>query len=260
MKILRTALFCLLTTTLPVAAQSLVPPPGSAAQVAPPSASSAGAGHVQAAPRVPVVRESGSTHAQKPAATKPPAKPPAKATAAKPAAKPAPAAAPPPVAAEVPAKPAAPEQPAIDLTKGAVTHLPTPRFMSLRFDDVNLRVGPGLRYPIDWVYHRRDLPVEIIRELDDWRLVQDQDNIRGWIRAPALSPRRGFVVREAERPLRAKPADDASPVAMLKPGVVGHIRACAASSAWCEVETGTFRGFVKRIDIYGVYPDEVIGG
>jgi len=254
MKILRTMLFCLLTTALPAAAQTLVPPPGSAKQANPPSAS--GPVHVQTAPRVPVVREHGTTHAQKPATTKAPAK----ATAAKPTAKPAPAAAPPPAAAEIPAKPAAPEPPPIDLTKGAVTHLPTPRFMSLRFDDVNLRVGPGLRYPIDWVYHRRDLPVEIIRELDDWRLVQDQDNIRGWIRAPALSPRRGFVVREAERPQRAKPADDASPVAMLKPGVVGHIRACATDSAWCEVETGTFRGFIKRIDIYGVYPGEPIGG
>jgi SH3-like domain-containing protein len=248
MRIVRTALFCLIATALPAAAQTLVPPPGSAAQAKPPSAS--GPVHVQTAPRVPVVREHGSTHAQKPVAAKPGTKPAAK-----------PAAAPPPVAAEVPAKPApVPEQPAVDLTKGSVTHLPTPRFMSLRFDDVNLRVGPGLRYPIDWVYHRRDLPVEIVRELDDWRLVQDQDNIRGWIRAPALSPRRGFVVREAERPLRAKPADDAAPVAMLKPGVVGHLRACAADSAWCEVETSTFRGFVKRIDIFGVYPGEAIGG
>jgi SH3-like domain-containing protein len=132
--------------------------------------------------------------------------------------------------------------------------------MSLRFDDVNLRVGPGTRYPIDWVYHRRDLPVEVIRELDDWRLVQDQDNVRGWVRAQTLSPRRGFVVRGAERALRSKAADDAPPVALLKPGVVGRIRACAATAAWCEAEVGTYHGWLKRDDFYGVYAGEAIGG
>jgi SH3-like domain-containing protein len=132
--------------------------------------------------------------------------------------------------------------------------------MSLRFDDVNLRVGPGLRYPIDWVYHRRDLPVEVIRELDDWRLVQDQDNIRGWVRAPALSPRRGFVVRTAESTLRAKPTDDSSAVALLKPGVVGHVRKCDDGQVWCEIDVGSYRGYLRRDQIYGVYPTEAVGG
>lgn len=132
--------------------------------------------------------------------------------------------------------------------------------MALRFDDVNLRVGPGTRYPIDWVYHRRDLPVEILRELDDWRLVQDQDSVRGWVRAPTLTPRRGFVVREAERVLRSTAADTASPVARLKPGVIGRVRSCGAGSVWCEVEVATYRGFLKRDEMFGVYPNEAIGG
>jgi len=44
------------------------------------------------------------------------------------------------------------------------TGLPLPRFVSLRAAEVNLRTGPGVRYPIDWVYHRRGLPVEVIDE------------------------------------------------------------------------------------------------
>jgi SH3-like domain-containing protein len=132
--------------------------------------------------------------------------------------------------------------------------------MSLRFDDVNLRVGPGTRYPIDWVYHRRDLPVEILRELEDWRLVQDQDNVRGWVRAPALSPRRSVAVRDADQTLRAKPDDNADAVAILKPGVIARLRACAAGAAWCEVEASTYRGWLKRSAIYGLYPNEAIGG
>ena len=49
---------------------------------------------------------------------------------------------------------------------------------ALRSDEVNLRAGPGTRYPIDWVYKRRDQPVEILREFEVWRLVQDPDGIK----------------------------------------------------------------------------------
>ncbi len=37
-----------------------------------------------------------------------------------------------------------------------------------------------MRYPIEWVYKRRSLPVEILR-FDVWRLVQDPDGIKGWM-------------------------------------------------------------------------------
>ena len=33
--------------------------------------------------------------------------------------------------------------------------LPIPRFASLRSDEVNVRTGPGTRYPVDWVFKRK---------------------------------------------------------------------------------------------------------
>ena len=41
--------------------------------------------------------------------------------------------------------------------KPAAEGLPLPRFASLKSDQVNLRAGPGTRYPIQWVYNRREL-------------------------------------------------------------------------------------------------------
>src|SRR5271166_4318992 len=135
-------------------------------------------------------------------------------TAAKPAV-PLPAAAA-PAPAPVAAAPAKPPQ---DPNKGTVTGLPIPRFVSLRTDDVNLRSGPGTRYPIEWVYRRRDLPVEIEREFEVWRLIQDQDGVKGWVHQATLAGRRGFVVKGAERVLHTAATDDSPPVARLKPGV-----------------------------------------
>ncbi len=194
----------------------------------------------------PVVQPQPNTHAQKPHSK---AKPPAHPARPEP---PPPAPPPPPQPETLPTPPAT----APDPTRGTVTGLPIPRFMSLRFDDVNLRVGPGTRYPIDWVYHRRDLPLEVIRELDDWRLVQDQDNVRGWVRAQTLSARRGFAVRGADVTLRATAAETGTPVAILRNGVVGHLIAC---QDWCNVEVGRYRGWLPRSAIYGLYPGEIVG-
>jgi SH3-like domain-containing protein len=203
-------------------------------------------GHSAPGKPTPVVQPPGNTHAQKP----PPAKHPApSATAASAAPKPE---APPPVAsAPEPAKPAEPG-------KGSVTGMPLPRWASLRSDEVNLRAGPGTRYPVDWVYRRHDLPVEIEREFEVWRLIRDQDGVRGWVHAATLTGRRSFVVEGADRLLRGSPSDDAQPVALLKPGVVGRIRACELEKHWCEMQVGDFRGWLKRDEVWGIYPNEAV--
>ena len=136
--------------------------------------------------------------------------------------------------------------------------MPLPRFAALRSDDVNLRAGPGTRYPIEWVYKRRELPVEIEREFEVWRLIRDPEGTRGWVHQATLTGRRSFIVQSADATLRSAPQDTASAVALLKPGVVGRLRSCEASSAWCQVQAGPYRGYLKRSQFWGVKPDEPV--
>ena len=65
--------------------------------------------------------------------------------------------------------------------KGAVTKLELPRFVSLKSNDVNLRVGPSLNYPIELKYIQNNLPVEIIDEFDVWRKIKDHQHNKGWL-------------------------------------------------------------------------------
>ena len=226
--------------------------PPQAAPVAPVerSASPAGERHPTRQPghgKAPVVQAHRNPHAVKPA------------SASKEAESPLPT---PPVPAQPPdtpaaAAPAAPP-PKFDPNKGTETGLPLPRWVSLRADEVNLRTGPGMRYPIDWEYHRRDLPVQILREFEVWRLVQDQDSIKGWVHQATLSGRRAFVVTGAERTMRDSASDNAAPVARLMPGVVGRIRRCDAGSEWCEVQVESYRGWLKREEFWGTFPGEAV--
>jgi len=64
---------------------------------------------------------------------------------------------------------------------GSVTNLPLPRFVSLKGTEGNARRGPGLTHRIDWVFTRRDMPLEVTAEFENWRLVQDRDGAGGWV-------------------------------------------------------------------------------
>lgn len=121
-----------------------------------------------------------------------------------------------------------------------------------------MRAGPGTRYPIDWVYKRRDLPMEIEREFEVWRLVVDPDGGKGWVHQATLTGRRSFIVLGAPRDLRDRPEDGAGTVARLKPGVVGRILHCDAGSDWCRVQVEDYRGWLRRQEFWGTLNGEAI--
>ena len=149
--------------------------------------------------------------------------------------------------------------------RGTNTNLPLPRFAALRADEVNMRSGPGTRYPILWLYKRRELPVEIVREFDVWRLVEDSDGVRGWVHQATLVGNRTFIVtatgttdRGPGTVMRDDPQEDGGVVAILRPGVIGRLRACPAGSAWCRVSVHNYSGWLQRSALFGLLPNETI--
>lgn len=198
-----------------------------------------------------------------PRAAQPPAQPrpqgqPAPQAAPRP--RPAPPAAAPQAAPAPPPPPPPPPHPPVreNPVRGPVTGLPLPRFAATRSDEINLRAGPGMRYHVEWVLTRKDMPVEIIREHDVWRRVRDSEGTEGWVQTGTLSGRRVFVVVRSAATLRRRAAEDAEPVARLAVGVMGRIRGCADKADWCEVQAGGHRGFLPRSAFWGVYKDEPI--
>jgi len=200
--------------------------------------------------------------AAKPSTTKPAAPKPA---APKPdAAKPKPAApkteTPKPESKPDPAPPPKAEEGEASETAAVAPEagLPVPRFVSFRTDPVNLRTGPGVRYPVDWVYMRRRLPVEIIAEFETWRQIRDADGAEGWVHQSMLSGRRTGMIKGQPVALRKTNADVSDTLAMLEPGVVIDIQRCPAQGVFCRVEVSGLQGWLKREQVWGMYPQEVI--
>lgn len=72
--------------------------------------------------------------------------------------------------------------------------LPLPRFASLGSSKINVRVGPGQKYEVAWIFIQNGLPIEIIQEFDAWRKIRDSEGAEGWIHKTLLSGRRTALV------------------------------------------------------------------
>ncbi|RME63072.1 MAG: hypothetical protein D6782_10955, partial [Alphaproteobacteria bacterium] len=133
---------------------------------------------------------------------------------------------------------------------------PLPRFASLAAGEVNLRVGPGRGYPIEWTYQRRGLPVEIVEEYGDWRRIKDPAGAQGWVLKDLLSPTRtAIIVGDQIRTLFIQPKPNAKAVWRAEPGVMAQLVAC--EDAWCEIAVDDRRkGWILRIHLWGVRADE----
>ncbi|UCH73653.1 MAG: SH3 domain-containing protein [Rhodospirillales bacterium] len=133
---------------------------------------------------------------------------------------------------------------------------PVPRFVSIKADEVNVRVGPGKQYPLKWTFVVAGVPVEIIAEWDNWRKIRDWEGQEGWVHSALLSSRRTVIVTGDKRILYRRADETSPPVVRLRPGIIATVEDCV--EGWCRVEVRNYRGWLRRGDFWGVYPDEMI--
>ena len=158
------------------------------------------------------------------------------------------------------------------IKKGRVTGLPLPRFVSLKAKAVNLRVGPGRAYSINWLYKRSGLPVEVIQEFDRWRRIRDAEGTTGWVLHSLLSSRRTAMIAPWEREVaedgtvqsaqlldaKYRAQSEAPTVAKVQAGLLVDLKQC--ENGWCEIEASNTSAYMPQEKLWGTYPGEKIDG
>ena len=143
-----------------------------------------------------------------------------------------------------------------DPTRGSVTNLPIPRYISLKGIEGNARRGPGLTHRIDWVFTHAGMPLKITAEYEHWRRVEDADGAGGWVHYSLLSGVRSALVVDDLANFRDAPEDDADVSFQAEHNVVGWIQECLPD--WCRLSIGGEKGWVRKISLWGVDASEVI--
>lgn len=131
--------------------------------------------------------------------------------------------------------------------------LPLPRFVSLKAEEVNARTGPGVNYPIKWVYNRKFLPVEIVEEFGNWRKIRDNEGEEGWVLQSLISGNRSAITKTETFVYNTYKGD--LMVLRLARGVQVNLEKC--KEIQCQIEYNKTSGWVDREKIWGIYEKEV---
>ena len=139
--------------------------------------------------------------------------------------------------------------------RGPVTNLPMPRFVSLKAGEGNVRRGPSLTHKIDWVFKRRNMPLQVTAEFGHWRRVHDRDGAGGWVHFALLSGVRTVIVDQDLLPLYVKADASAQVNAYAELGVVARLGACTPE--YCRIRADGYKGWAQKSALWGVLPDEI---
>jgi SH3-like domain-containing protein len=111
---------------------------------------------------------------------------------------------------------------------------------------------------MDWIYSRRDLPVEVIAEFQEWRKIRDWQGTEGWVHQSMIWARRMVVITQGRKKLKAEPDDKAVILAELDTNVVARLMSCPRDKSFCKVEVQNIQGWLRRDEFWGVYQGEYI--
>ena len=112
-------------------------------------------------------------------------------------------------------------------------------YLTLKYDKVNVRYGPGRDYPIKYVYNKKNLPVKIIDKKENFRKIIDFKKNSGWIHTSQLKKDKSFILLE-DQILFTKPTKYSKPLFKVAKGRLLLVKKCKKN--WCRVKTKNFLG------------------
>lgn len=126
---------------------------------------------------------------------------------------------------------------------------PVPRFLSLKYDETNCRIGPSAAHPVRFVFRREGTPVMVVAEsVDYWRKIRDAAGDECWAHKVTLRAQ-SHVQTLRETLLLRKPSPQSGVAAHLGVGVLARIE--TRRSGWLKVTADRASGWVAERDVWG---------
>ncbi len=140
---------------------------------------------------------------------------------------------------------------------GKETGLEIPRYVSLKSNDANIRVGPSKNYPIKIKYIKKNYPLIVLEEHEEWRRVEDFEKNIGWIHKSLISGNRtGIVLSKNNKNIDVFNSLNGNIIGEIGKGNVIYLKKCKIN--WCLVSIGNIKGWINKKNIWGVKEKEII--
>tara|TARA_A100001011_G_scaffold321933_1_gene343073 strand:+ start:6241 stop:6687 length:447 start_codon:yes stop_codon:yes gene_type:complete len=123
-------------------------------------------------------------------------------------------------------------------------------FLTLRYNEVNLRQGPSREYPVKIFYKKKFLPVLVQDKSGNFRKIRDHENNTGWIHISQLSKKKSAIVIDDNIMMFKKPTIYSKPLVILKKGRLSKIIKC--KDEWCKAKISSYKGWLKKESLWGL--------
>jgi len=124
-------------------------------------------------------------------------------------------------------------------------------FLSLKNNEVNLRIGPSFNYPIKLIYKKKYLPVIILDKFETWRKIKDFNKNSGWIHISQLSKKKSAINIKNNSIIYKKSTIFSKPLAKLEVGRLVLIKKC--NNKWCKISSENYTGWVFKNTLWGKF-------
>ena len=122
-------------------------------------------------------------------------------------------------------------------------------FLSLKNNEVNLRIGPSFEHPIKLIYKKKYLPVIMVDQSENWRKINDFENNSGRIHISPLSKKKSAINIKKNSIIFKKPTIFSKPVAKVETGRLILIKKCKIK--WCKITSGKYNGWIEKNYLWG---------
>ena len=123
-------------------------------------------------------------------------------------------------------------------------------FLTLRYDTVNLRVGPSKDYPVKIFYKKKFLPVLVLEQIDNFKKIRDHENNTGWIHVSQLSSKKAAIVINENLIMFKNPTVYSQPLVIFEKGRLTKIIKC--KDEWCKAKSDKYKGWLKKENLWGL--------
>ena len=138
---------------------------------------------------------------------------------------------------------------------GKETGLEIPRYVSLKSNDANIRVGPSTNYPIIIKYIQKSYPLKILEEYDDWRKIEDFNKNNGWIHKSLISGNRtGIILSNNDDKIKVHNTIEGKMIGNIGAGNIISINKCKID--WCSISINEYKGWINKNKMWGVEETE----
>jgi SH3-like domain-containing protein len=129
--------------------------------------------------------------------------------------------------------------------------LAVPRWVSLKFDNVNARSAPGDDSRLLWTYHAKGLPVQVVAETLEWRRICDPERGLAWVHRRTTDGKR-MVMRLQSQPLalHSNANPNARITAYLASRALAQLDRCDGEG-WCRIKSGHVSGWAPAVEVWG---------